>query len=269
MSWHFTTDLRAFLDAAGPHLAAEPARNTAVLTTMEGAELLGWWTGPDGTTATGVLVAAPLADLTFGVVPVEAAAALVLPAGAAPATLRGERAAVEAYLAASGLPWEPVMDIRLFRLDALTPRDPAPAGRARPARTADLPLLGPWTADFAVVHRYAPRDDYTDFLTERIAEDRLHVWEAPDGRPVAMAARSRTVEGQSRVHLVYTAPAERGHGYAAGVTAAISRAATASGATEVVLFTDLANSTSNALYQRLGYRPVSDHLGVRLTEGTA
>jgi predicted GNAT family acetyltransferase len=26
----------------------------------------------------------------------------------------------------------------------------------------------------------------------------------------------------------------------------------------VVLFTDLANPTSNALYQRLGYEPVSD-----------
>jgi predicted GNAT family acetyltransferase len=26
----------------------------------------------------------------------------------------------------------------------------------------------------------------------------------------------------------------------------------------VVLFTDLANPTSNALYQRLGYRPVTD-----------
>jgi hypothetical protein len=30
------------------------------------------------------------------------------------------------------------------------------------------------------------------------------------------------------------------------------------GATEVVLYTDLANPTSNALYERLGYRPVED-----------
>jgi predicted GNAT family acetyltransferase len=27
---------------------------------------------------------------------------------------------------------------------------------------------------------------------------------------------------------------------------------------EVLLFTDLANPTSNGLYQRIGYRPVSD-----------
>jgi predicted GNAT family acetyltransferase len=32
-----------------------------------------------------------------------------------------------------------------------------------------------------------------------------------------------------------------------------------------VLFTDLANPTSNALYQRLGYRPVSDRLVLLFT----
>ncbi|MER5739376.1 GNAT family N-acetyltransferase [Streptomyces sp. NPDC002262] len=264
MTWHFTTDPAVFRAAARAHLAAEPVRNTAVLTMMDGAELLGWWTGPDGTVS-GVLAGSPAPVLTFGAVPVEAAAALVLPDGVEPATLRGETAAVEAYAGATGLPWEPVMGIRLFRLGELAPRDPAPPGRSRPGGTADLPLLCDWTADFAAVHRYAPQDDYTDFLTERIAEGRLHVWEAPDGRPAAMAAVSRTIEGQARVHLVYTAPAERGRGYAAGVTTAATRAALASGAAQVLLFTDLANPTSNALYRRLGYRPVADHLGVRFT----
>jgi predicted GNAT family acetyltransferase len=28
----------------------------------------------------------------------------------------------------------------------------------------------------------------------------------------------------------------------------------------VLLFTDLANATSNAIYQRLGYRPVEDRI---------
>jgi predicted GNAT family acetyltransferase len=32
------------------------------------------------------------------------------------------------------------------------------------------------------------------------------------------------------------------------------------GVREVVLYTDLANPTSNALYQRLGYRPVEDRV---------
>jgi hypothetical protein len=35
------------------------------------------------------------------------------------------------------------------------------------------------------------------------------------------------------------------------------------GASQVVLFTDLGNPTGNALYQRLGYRPVEDRLVLR------
>jgi predicted GNAT family acetyltransferase len=63
-----------------------------------------------------------------------------------------------------------------------------------------------------------------------------------------------------RVGPVYTPPELRRRGYAAAVTAAISRAALDAGASAVLLFTDLANATSNALYQRLGYRPVEDRI---------
>jgi predicted GNAT family acetyltransferase len=40
----------------------------------------------------------------------------------------------------------------------------------------------------------------------------------------------------------------------------VSQAALDAGAKHVVLFTDLANPTSNALYPRLGYRPVEDRI---------
>jgi predicted GNAT family acetyltransferase len=38
------------------------------------------------------------------------------------------------------------------------------------------------------------------------------------------------------------------------------------GATAVVLFTDLANPTSNSWYQRLGYRPVEDRVSVEFKQ---
>ncbi|MFJ8793100.1 GNAT family N-acetyltransferase [Streptomyces sp. NPDC102462] len=68
------------------------------------------------------------------------------------------------------------------------------------------------------------------------------------------------------VNLTPLAPGEaeeltahlRGRGYAGAVTATVSRAARQAGAQEVLLFTDLANPTSNGLYQRIGYRPVAD-----------
>ena len=48
--------------------------------------------------------------------------------------------------------------------------------------------------------------------------------------------------------------------YAGAATVTVSQAALNAGVQEVVLYTDLANPTSNALYERLGYRPVEDRV---------
>jgi predicted GNAT family acetyltransferase len=89
-------------------------------------------------------------------------------------------------------------------------------------------------------------------------------WET-SGEAVAMAALTREVAGVVRVGEVYTPPAHRRRGYGGAVTTAVSQAGHAAGATAVVLFTDLANPTSNALYQRLGYRPLGDRVLLDLT----
>jgi len=47
------------------------------------------------------------------------------------------------------------------------------------------------------------------------------------------------------------------------VTAEVSRAALTAGATDVVLFADPADSTSDALHQRIGYVHVADFAGYR------
>jgi GNAT superfamily N-acetyltransferase len=92
----------------------------------------------------------------------------------------------------------------------------------------------------------------------------ITVWEA-GGVPVSVAGRTRVVAGMVRVGPVYTPPEVRGHGYASAATAAVSQAALEDGLREVVLYTDLANPTSNALYQRLGYRPVEDRVVLSFT----
>ncbi|MFD0494603.1 GNAT family N-acetyltransferase [Streptomyces rhizosphaericus] len=147
---------------------------------------------------------------------------------------------------------------RLYRLDALTPPDPAPPGRPRIATTADRDLLITWYEGFAR-ETGALRDDVAAQVDDKLGHDGITVWEL-DGRPVACAGISRTIAGMARVSLVYTPPELRGRGYAGAATAAVSGAARAAGVQEVLLFTDLDNPTSNALYQRLGYRPLEDHL---------
>lgn len=61
-----------------------------------------------------------------------------------------------------------------------------------------------------------------------------------------------------RVGFVYTPPGLRGRGYASACVAAVSERALASGKRFCTLYTDLANPTSNAIYQRLGYRRIGE-----------
>lgn len=96
-------------------------------------------------------------------------------------------------------------------------------------------------------------------MDERTAHGGLTLWET-DGVPVSLAGVSRRVAGTVRVANVYTPPEHRGQGYAAAVTAEVSRVAREDGAREVLLFTDLANPTSNGVYRRVGYEAVSDRL---------
>ncbi|NUU20167.1 MAG: GNAT family N-acetyltransferase, partial [Streptomycetaceae bacterium] len=68
------------------------------------------------------------------------------------------------------------------------------------------------------------------------------------------------VAGVARIGPVYTPPEHRGRGYGSAATAARAAAALADGADEVVLFTDVANPTSNSIYRKLGYTPVEDRV---------
>ena len=94
-------------------------------------------------------------------------------------------------------------------------------------------------------------------VDDRLSYRGLSLWEDA-GQPVSMAGVTRITAGQVRVGPVYTPPGLRGRGYAGALTSVVSQAALDAGADRVLLFTDLANPTSNALYQRLGYQPLED-----------
>jgi predicted GNAT family acetyltransferase len=71
---------------------------------------------------------------------------------------------------------------------------------------------------------------------------------------VSIVGVTRPVAGVVRIGPVYTPDALRGRGYASAAVAAVSRRALAGGASTCMLFTDLANSTSNKIYAEVGYR---------------
>ncbi|MEV6592757.1 GNAT family N-acetyltransferase [Streptomyces acidicola] len=146
----------------------------------------------------------------------------------------------------------------LYRLGTLTPPEPLPAGRGRVLGEQDLEQVMFWCGEFAKAVGEVVSMDADSWASTRFADKRYTLWETPDGTPVSIAGMNPMIGGQVQVDIVYTPAQLRGRGYAGAVTAEVSRAALAAGARDVVLFADQSNPTSNALYQRLGYRKLTD-----------
>ncbi|MFG3014001.1 GNAT family N-acetyltransferase [Streptomyces cinerochromogenes] len=273
--WYLTDDLTEYLTRAGGFLRSRPDRHTVHLTVTENLRVRGGRHYGDAPPEFGVLEAdgavraaffrTPPHPLVVTSLTEEEADGLARRLAAAGRMLGGvnaDRDTAAALAAAwerhTGAPSALYKRPRLYRLGEPTVPQPVPPGRARAAGAADRALMARWYAEFcAEVGEPAGRDP-GHWADDRAERGDLLFWEAPDGTPVSMAGTSPRVAGQIRVVAVYTPPELRGRGYAGAVTTEASRAARSSGADEVLLFTDLANPTSNALYQRIGYRPVSD-----------
>jgi predicted GNAT family acetyltransferase len=175
-----------------------------------------------------------------------------LPAVLGPADL--SEAFARAWVAEVGGHWHRGTDQRLYRLDDVTSID-AP-GRLRRARAVESPIADVWAEEFSrAVHlRFGPGEER---IAGWITGGALWFWEDA-GAPVSMAvAHGRTPRGV-RVGYVYTPPDLRRRGYAGACVSALSRHLLASGRDFCVLYADRANPTTNALYQRMGYRPLAD-----------
>jgi len=96
-------------------------------------------------------------------------------------------------------------------------------------------------------------------ITTLIAEQTVFLWEV-DQKPVSMAMSTRPSGHSICISGVYTPHAERKKGYASACVAHTSHHLLDQGYEFVVLFTDLANPTSNHIYQEIGFRPVCDFL---------
>ncbi len=132
-----------------------------------------------------------------------------------------------------------------------------PPGAMRQADRPDLETISRWIYEFDIeaLHILDPQG-YRQRAETRIAEQTLYVWE--DGGLAAMAVKSRPTRFGATVGLVYTPPERRKRGYASAIVAALSQALLDQGYQYCSLFTDLANPTSNKIYQQIGYRPISD-----------
>jgi len=273
MSWQLTNAVEDFLAAAGDFLRAERARNTIALTVTQSlradpslysSPLLGWCTGAAGVSAAFLHTPPFPAFLTAmdGAVASALADELVparpdLPGIAAPEDTAWSFAG--AWRERAGRDATVRRRERLFRLGQLSWPDPRPDGAARLADGGDRDLLQDWLSWFGTETELASARDFSQTIASRLSYGGFTLWQA-GGIPVSLAGQSRAVDGMVRIGPVYTPPEHRGRGYSGAVTAAVSQSAVAAGIGEVLLYTDLANPVSNALYRRLGYQPVEDRI---------
>ena len=152
-----------------------------------------------------------------------------------------------------------IMAERIYRVERVVAPRGVP-GTVRIAAASDRDLLVGWIHGF--LREALPHGDPEQAVAMvdtslRTGTRVFHLWEH-DGRPVSVAGVTGPTPNGIRVGPVYTPPADRGHGFASAVTAAVSQAQLDQGRRFVFLFTDIANPTSNKIYRAIGYEPVSD-----------
>ncbi|MFD5661833.1 GNAT family N-acetyltransferase [Streptomyces hirsutus] len=285
--WHLTQDVNDFLARAGDFLCSRAALHNTPLTDIEklrisraadhNAETAVFGRLESGGEVRAIFYLTPSGRLGLTPLSVEQTenlAALLADLGHSPANVIADHATAGAFAESwqqyTGVPSVPFWRTHLYRLGTLTPPRPRPEGQGRLTGGEDREQVVRWCREFCVDVGEQHSIDLIDagaWEDSRFGDRHFTFWETMEGAPVSMAASTSVIGGMVRVDPVYTPAHLRGRGYAGAVTVEASRAAQAAGATDVVLFTDPDNLTSNALYQRIGYVHVADFAGYKFSYG--
>ena len=267
-------DPRSFLDRADPWLLLREAEHNLVLgladslsesTSGYGSPLY-FATVERGGGVVGCAFRTPPYKLGLTRMPLEAAPLLArdlaevyetLPAVLGPGD--EARAVADSWAGMKGVRAVPGMRQRIHRLDRVRFPSPVAPGDMRLASGADIPLLVPWLESFLRATGLRKADP--EAAVRRLVDDGLMaVW--VHGHPVSMAAFHARTRNAVRIGYVYTPVEHRRKGYASALVAHLSSHILDSGFRHCVLYTDLANPTSNRIYRAVGYRPVQDVMDV-------
>lgn len=153
----------------------------------------------------------------------------------------------------------------VFRLSEVADIAEGP-GEMRSASADDRELLIEW---FSAFHTEANPDGPTERLVENVDQrldpnrpQGVDLW-VDQGNVVSMSGYSAPVSNSMRIGPVYTPPELRGRGYATGLVKRQSKHFLDTGRDMCLLYTDLANPTSNAIYMRIGYEKVTESMVYR------
>lgn len=176
------------------------------------------------------------------------------------------KAFVEAWHSLTGQSYHLKMALRAFQLEQVQPISKT-TGDLRLATHSDRQFLIPWYAAFALEALGNVESEAERKVEQLLERGIAYIWE--DETPVSMACHVRVMPNGAAVSLVYTPPEHRRKGYASACVAALSQTLLNQGHQYCFLFTDLANPTSNHIYQAMGYQPVGDLSEYSFTENTS
>ena len=266
-------DAGEFLDLAGPLLVAEEARNNLILGIAgslaelpERYEDARFWVATAGDHPVAAALRTPPYNLVLGT-PRDRSSLHALAAGIDEDLpgVTGTRPEVDDFVAewtASHAVASRVMrGMGVYSLVRVAPVPAAP-GSSRAATRADEALLLDWMVAFgeeALDESDPGRTEARVTVEHRLsgADGGFVLWEDA-GRPVSVSGWGGPTPNGIRIGPVYTPPEHRGRGYATALVAELSQTLLDGGRSFCFLFTDLANPTSNAIYERIGYVRVAE-----------
>ena len=159
------------------------------------------------------------------------------------------------YSLLSDRPRSLVCRLRVFQLERITWPRPT-TGAIRLCRPEDRETLASFMTGFNRAVGEPLEENILTRADRAIADQRIFFWTDP--HPVAMAGWAGPTPNGVRINSVYTPHEFRNRGYASNLVAHLTQRLLDLGYRYCFLFTDLANPTSNRIYQQMGYRPVSD-----------
>jgi len=133
-------------------------------------------------------------------------------------------------------------------------------GIFREINSDELPVIEKWIYQFCEdVNLPTTKEEAEQTAHTLITNHRLFGLEI-DGKLVSVAAKTRPTKNNITVNFVYTPKEERKKGYASNCVAALSQSMLDEGYNTTTLYTDLANPTSNKIYQEIGYEQIAESL---------
>ncbi|MGH7999452.1 MAG: GNAT family N-acetyltransferase [Brasilonema sp.] len=176
------------------------------------------------------------------------------------------KAFAEAWHSLTGQSYHLKMALRAFQLEQVQ-AIPKVTGNLSIASESERQILIPWFEAFALEALGSVEPGVEPTVERHLQRGSAYIWK--DETPVSMACHIRVTPNGAGISLVYTPPEYRRKGYASACVAALSQTLLNQGYRYCFLFTDLANPTSNHIYQAIGYKPVGDLYDYSFTQNIA